>query len=84
VPVGLSVSGCGGFFGGPNSHEERRKYNLNFTAAVNNVFNVVNLAQPSNVVSSANFDQSLALAGQFFNRNEIAVRTIDLQMSFSF
>jgi hypothetical protein len=83
-PGGLSGSGGGGFFGGPNSHEERRKYNLNFTVAANNVFNVVNLAQPSNVVSSPNFDQSLALAGQFFNRNETSVRTIDLQMSFSF
>jgi hypothetical protein len=83
-PGGLSGSGGGGFFGGPNSHSVRRKYNLNFTVAANNVFNVVNLAQPSNVVSSPNFDQSLALAGQFFNRNQTAVRTIDLQMSFSF
>ena len=62
----------------------RRKYNLNFTVAANNVFNVVNLAQPSNVVSSQNFDKSLALAGSFFNRNQTSVRTIDLQMSFSF
>ena len=83
-PGGLSGSGGGGFFGGPNSHSVRRKYNLNFTVAANNVFNVVNLAQPSNVVSSQNFNQSLALAGQFFNRNQTAVRTIDLQMSFSF
>ncbi len=51
----------------------RRKYNLNFTVAANNVFNVVNLAQPSNVVSSPNFDKSLALAGQFFNRNQTAM-----------
>ncbi len=83
-PGGLSGSGSGGFFGGPHSHEAPRKYNLNFTVAANNVFNVVNLAQPSNVVSSQNFDKSLALAGQFFNRNETSVRTIDLQMSFSF
>jgi hypothetical protein len=83
-PGGLSGSGGGGFFGGPNSHQVRRKYNLNFTVSANNVFNVVNLAQPSNVVSSPNFDKSLALAGQFFNRNETSVRTIDLQMSFSF
>jgi hypothetical protein len=83
-PGGLSGSGGGGFFGGPNSHTVRRKYNLNFTVAANNVFNVVNLAQPSNVVSSPNFDKSLALAGLVFNRNQIAVRTIDLQMSFSF
>jgi hypothetical protein len=83
-PGGLSGSGGGGFFGGPDSHQVRRRYNLNFTVAANNVFNVVNLAQPSNVVSSPNFDKSLALAGQFFNRNQTAVRTIDLQMSFSF
>ncbi len=29
-------------------------------------------------------EQILALAEQFFNRNQTAVRTIDLQMSFSF
>jgi hypothetical protein len=83
-PGGLSGSGGGGFFGGPRSHEVRRKYNLNFTVSANNVFNVVNLAQPNNVVSSPTFDQSLAVAGGFFNRNQTSVRTIDLQMSFSF
>ncbi|HEX4583103.1 MAG TPA: hypothetical protein VH139_13670, partial [Acidobacteriaceae bacterium] len=83
-PGGLSGSGSGSFFGGPHSKEVPRRYNLNFTVAANNVFNVVNLAQPSNVVSSQNFDKSLALAGQFFNRNQTSVRTIDLQMSFSF
>jgi hypothetical protein len=83
-PGGLSGSGGGGFFGGPHTNEVRRKYNLNFTVSANNVFNVVNLAQPNNVVSSPTFDQSLALAGQFFNRNQTSVRTIDLQMSFSF
>jgi hypothetical protein len=83
-PGGLSGSGGGGFFGGPHSHQVPRKYNLNFTVSANNVFNVVNLAQPNNVVSSPTFDQSLALAGQFFNRNQTSVRTIDLQMSFSF
>lgn len=84
-PGGLSGSGGGGFFGGPNSHQVRRKYNLNFTVSANNVFNVVNLAQPNNVVSSkGSFDKSLALAGGFFNRNQTSVRTIDLQMSFSF
>ena len=83
-PGGLSGGGGGGFFGGPHSNAVPRKYNLNFTVAANNVFNVVNLAQPSNVVSSANFDKSLSLAGQFFNRNQTSVRTIDLQMSFSF
>jgi hypothetical protein len=83
-PGGLSGSGPGGFFGGPRSHEVRRRYNLNFTVAANNVFNVVNLAQPNNVVSSSSFNQSLAVAGGFFNRNETSIRTIDLQMSFSF
>jgi hypothetical protein len=83
-PGGLNGSGGGGFFGGPNSHQVRRKYNLNFTVAANNVFNVVNLSQPNNVVSSRSFDQSLSVAGGFFNRNETSIRTIDLQMSFSF
>jgi hypothetical protein len=83
-PGGLNGGGGGSFFGGPNSHEVRRKYNLNFTVAANNVFNVVNLSQPNNVVSSPSFDQSLSVAGGFFNRNETSLRTIDLQMSFSF
>jgi Carboxypeptidase regulatory-like domain/TonB dependent receptor len=84
-PGGLSGSGGGGFFGGPRSHQVPRKYNLNFTVSGNNVFNVVNLAQPNNVVSSrGSFDKSLAVAGGFFNRNQTSVRTIDLQMSFSF
>jgi hypothetical protein len=82
-PGGLTGN-TGGFFGGPRTHEVRRKYNLNFTVSANNVFNIVNLAQPNNVVSSPNFDKSMALAGGFFNRNETSVRTIDLQMSFSF
>jgi hypothetical protein len=84
-PGGLSGSGGGGFFGGPRSHQVPRKYNLNFTVSGNNVFNVVNLAQPNNVVSSrGSFDKSLAVAGGFFNRNQTSVRTIDLQMTFSF
>jgi hypothetical protein len=83
-PGGLNGGGGGSFFGGPNSHQVRRKYNLNFTVAANDVFNVVNLSQPNNVVSSPSFDQSLSVAGGFFNRNETSVRTIDLQMSFSF
>ena len=48
------------------------------------VANVVNLSQPNNVVSSQSFNQSLSVAGGFFNRNETSLRTIDLQMSFSF
>jgi hypothetical protein len=84
-PGGLNGGGGGGsFFGGPNSHQVRRRYNLNFTVAANNVFNVVNLSQPNNVVSSQSFNQSLSVAGGFFNRNETSLRTIDLQMSFSF
>ena len=83
-PGGLTGNGGGGMGGGPRTHEIPHKYNLNFSVVGHNIFNVVNLAQPSNVLTSQNFDKSLALAGGFFNRNQSTVRTIDLQMSFSF
>ena len=83
-PGGLNGGGGGGLGGPPRSHDVRHKYNLTFAAYTRNVFNVVNLAQPSPVLSSKNFDQSLALAGGFFNRNQSTLRTIDLQVNFSF
>ncbi|MDQ1694149.1 MAG: hypothetical protein QOH85_1684 [Acidobacteriaceae bacterium] len=84
-PGGLSGNGGGPMGGGgPQTHEVPRKYNLNVSVVGHNIFNVVNLAQPSNVLTSRNFNQSLALAGGFFNRNQSTVRTVDLQMSFSF
>jgi hypothetical protein len=84
-PGGLTGNGGGPLGGGgPQTHDVPRKYNLNVSVVGHNIFNVVNLAQPSNVVTSRNFNQSLALAGGFFNRNQSTVRTVDLQMSFSF
>ena len=84
-PGGLTSNGGGPPGGGPpRSKQVRHKYNLTFTVAGRNIFNVVNLAQPSNVLTSQNFDQSLALAGNFFSRTGSSVRTVDLQMSFSF
>ena len=48
-----------------------------------NVFNNVNLAQPVNVLGSALFGKSNALAGGFFS-SPASNRSIDLQMSFNF
>lgn len=83
-PGGLSGNAGGGPPGGTQVKEVARKYNLNFSVVGHNIFNVVNLAQPSNVLTSRNFNQSLALAGGFFNRNQSTVRTVDLQLSFNF
>ncbi len=83
-PGGLTSNGGGGFGGGPHSHEVRRKYNLNVSVVGHNIFNVVNLAQPNNVITSPTFNQSLSVAGGYFNRNQTSVRTVDLQVSFSF
>jgi hypothetical protein len=71
--------------GGPRSNAARHKYNLSFTVYARNVFNIVNLAQPSNVLTSPNFDHSLQLAGGFFQqRNASSVRSIYLQTNFNF
>jgi hypothetical protein len=80
---GLTGNSMGG--GGPHSNAVRRKYNLSFTVYARNVFNIVNLAQPNNVLTSPNFDQSLQLAGGFFQqRNASSVRSIYLQTNFRF
>jgi hypothetical protein len=71
--------------GGASPGEVRRRYNLSFTVYGRDVFNIVNLAQPNNVLISPNFDRSLALAGGAYQqRNTSAVRAIYLETRFSF
>ncbi len=78
-PGGLSRSG------GPPRLDQvvPRRYSLTFAAMTRNVFNTVNLAQPTGVLESPSFGKSTALAGGFFS-SPAANRSIDLQMSFNF
>lgn len=66
--------------GGPSSD---RRYNLTLTMNVRNVFNKVNLGNPSGVLGSGFFDQPNSLQGGPFSTGG-AVRRIDLQAAFSF
>jgi Carboxypeptidase regulatory-like domain len=85
-PGGIGGRGLGGGggnpFGGMGATTNKR-YSLTFTVAARNLFNNVNLAKPVGNISSAYFDQSLALAGGPFN-TAAANRRIDLQVQFTF
>jgi Carboxypeptidase regulatory-like domain len=72
--------GSGPMMGGPSSE---RRYNLTLGLNVRNVFNKVNLGNPSGVVGSQFFDRSNSLQGGPFSTGS-AVRRIDLQATFSF
>ena len=52
----------GGFGGGGDS---RKPYNLNFSINVSNLFNKVNLGNPTGSLSSLRFGQSTSTAGGF-------------------
>jgi hypothetical protein len=67
-----------------------RRYNLTLGVSVRNVFNKVNLANPSGVLNataqgtvSQFFDSSNGIQGGPFSSGS-AVRRIDLQATFSF
>lgn len=73
------------FGGGPvglSSNSDRR-YNLTFGVNARNVFNKVNLANPSGILGSRFFDAPNALQGGPFS-SSAANRRIDLQATFSF
>jgi hypothetical protein len=72
--------GGGPMMGGPSSD---RRYNLTLSMNVRNVFNKVNLGNPSGVLGSGFFDQPNSLQGGPFSTGG-AVRRIDLQAAFSF
>jgi hypothetical protein len=73
------------FGGGPSqmSSNSDRRYNLILGVNVRNVFNKVNLANPSGILGSPFFDISNALQGGPFS-SSAANRRIDLQATFSF
>ncbi len=73
----------GGGPGGPPSTATDRRYNMTFGASARNVFNKVNLGNPSGILGSRFFDTPNSLQGGPFSNNS-ANRRIDLQVSFSF
>ncbi len=86
-PGGHGGGGHGGpLFGGgpmgPLSTSDRR-YNFTIGASVRNIFNKVNLSNPSGILGSRFFDTSNGLTTGPFN-NSPANRRIDLQATFSF
>jgi hypothetical protein len=72
--------GGGPSMSGPSSD---RRYNLTLGVNVRNVFNKVNLGNPSGVLGSSFFDEPNGLQGGPFSTGA-AVRRIDLQATFSF
>jgi hypothetical protein len=73
--------GRGGFGGGGVSTGKR--YNLSFGVQALNLFNNVDVSQPSGVLTSPQFGVSTQLAGRPFT-SASAVRQISLQTSFNF
>jgi Carboxypeptidase regulatory-like domain/TonB dependent receptor len=71
--------------GGPQgmSANSDRRYNLILGVSVRNVFNNVNLSNPSGILGSPFFDRSNALQGGPFSTGA-ANRRLDLQITFSF
>jgi hypothetical protein len=81
---GLGPGGLGGSNGPPRLDQQLpRRYSLNFSAMVHNVFNDVNLAAPNGTLGQANFGKSTALAGGFFG-SAASNRSIQLQAMFNF
>ncbi len=72
--------GGGPMLGGASSD---RRYNLTLAMNVRNVFNKVNVGNPSGVLGSPFFNQSNSLQGGPFSTGA-AVRRLDMQATFSF
>ncbi len=81
-PRGPLFGGGGGGPGNASSSSDRR-YNLTFGVSARNVFNKVNLGNPSGILGSRFFDTSNSLQGGPFSNNA-ANRRIDLLATFSF
>lgn len=89
--VGAHGPGGGGhhhgplFGGGPmiSGPTTNRRYNMTLGMNVRNVFNKVNVGNPSGVLGSPFFDQPNSLQGGPFSTGS-AVRRVDLQATFSF
>jgi hypothetical protein len=76
--------GGGGGGGRGGNRVADRKYSIGFSAAVQNLFNEVNLAAPNGTLISPTFGQSTQLAGGIYTGGSTDVRTIRAQMTFSF
>jgi hypothetical protein len=72
--------GTGPQMSGPSSE---RRYNLTLGINARNVFNKINLSNPSGVLGSEFFDRPNSLVGGPFSQG-VANRRIDLQATFSF
>ena len=59
----MRMGGGGGGFGGGG--DVRRPYNLSVGLEINNLFNIVNLANPQGSLTSSRFGQSTSTAGGF-------------------
>jgi hypothetical protein len=75
-----SLFGTGPQMSGPSSE---RRYNLTLGINARNVFNKINLSNPSGVLGSQFFDRPNSLLGGPFSQG-VANRRIDLQATFSF
>ena len=82
--------GPGGFSGGGgpprgmfDSGANARKYSLNFSAQVMNVFNIINYGTPIGTVNNTSFGKSTSLSGGPFS-NGAASRRVFIQAVFSF
>jgi Carboxypeptidase regulatory-like domain len=91
VHIGGGGRGGGGprgplFGGGPmiSGPSSERRYNLTLGLNVRNVFNKVNLGNPSGVLDSRFFDASNGLQGGPFTQGSAAVRRVELQATFAF
>ena len=81
--------GRGPLFGGGGggmsmSSNSDRRYNLTMGVGVRNVFNNVNVSNPSGVLGSKFFNVSNSLQGGPFSPGSSANRRIELQATFSF
>jgi len=81
-PFGSGGRGGRGSRGGSSS-ENAHRYNLTFSAQIQNIFNTVNLASPIGDLESPLFGRSISLAGGPFN-SASANRRISLEMAFRF
>ncbi len=66
------------------SSNSERRYNLTMGVGVRNVFNNVNVSNPSGVLGSKFFNVANSLQGGPFSPGSSANRRIELQATFSF
>jgi hypothetical protein len=82
-PGGDRRGGPGGGRGGFDSGSSGQRYSLTFSVAAQNLFNNVNLGNPTGNLTSPLFGISNSLAGRPFSSNT-SNRRLDLQVTFGF